>query len=90
MSPRDIPQLRPFFLLLSLSLLSSIIIRRFIVFIKNCRKKPSSGGLVVFLNDNTDNGDNTKSCFFCLGATPCRRHITTVMNQSRNTFMYLS
>ena len=74
MSPRDIPQLRPFFLLLLLSLLSS----------KTC------GRLVVFLNGNTDNGDNTKSYFFCLGATPRRRHITTVMNQSRSTFMYLS
>ena len=60
MSPRDIPQLRPFFLLLSLSLLASILIRRFFVFIKNCSKKPSSGGLVVFLNDNTDNGDNER------------------------------
>ena len=43
MSPRDIPQLRPFFLLLLLSLLSSKTIKR---------------GLGLIFKDNTDYTDN--------------------------------
>ena len=48
MSLRDIPQLRPFFLLLSLSLLSSKIIRRFLSLSRTVVKKTQLGGALFF------------------------------------------
>ena len=56
MSLRDIPQLRPFFLLFLLSLLSSKIIRRFFVFIKNCLLKNQGRHGIIPGNDTRNDG----------------------------------
>ena len=56
MSLRDIPQLRPFFLLFLLSLLSSKIIRRFFVFIKNCLLKNKGRHGIIPGNDTRNDG----------------------------------